>query len=127
MSAHAPIVKDTGVEENQTTINFGPQHPAAHGVLRLIMELDGEIVERVDPRQVNKRAFETLARAGAFDSLHANRALLVAAANVLVGYGQSIAAERASAQGSLFGGDQAEAQRPRLTRFPVYGHLNPPD
>ena len=31
------------------TINFGPQHPAAHGVLRLILELDGEIVERVDP------------------------------------------------------------------------------
>src|SRR5687768_6175346 len=30
-------------------INFGPQHPAAHGVLRLILELDGEIVERVDP------------------------------------------------------------------------------
>ena len=32
------------------TINFGPQHPAAHGVLRLIFELDGEVVERVDPR-----------------------------------------------------------------------------
>lgn len=31
------------------TINFGPQHPAAHGVLRLILELDGEIVERADP------------------------------------------------------------------------------
>jgi len=31
------------------TVNFGPQHPAAHGVLRLIMELDGEIVERLDP------------------------------------------------------------------------------
>jgi NADH-quinone oxidoreductase subunit D len=31
------------------TINFGPQHPAAHGVLRLVMELDGEIVERCDP------------------------------------------------------------------------------
>ncbi|MDQ0393828.1 NADH-quinone oxidoreductase subunit D [Labrys monachus] len=30
-------------------INFGPQHPAAHGVLRLVMELDGEVVERVDP------------------------------------------------------------------------------
>ena len=30
-------------------INFGPQHPAAHGVLRLILELDGEVVERVDP------------------------------------------------------------------------------
>ena len=32
-----------------TTINFGPQHPAAHGVLRLIMELDGEVIERLDP------------------------------------------------------------------------------
>ena len=31
------------------TINFGPQHPSAHGVLRLVLELDGEIVERVDP------------------------------------------------------------------------------
>jgi NADH-quinone oxidoreductase subunit D len=31
------------------TINFGPQHPAAHGVLRLVLELDGEVVERVDP------------------------------------------------------------------------------
>jgi NADH-quinone oxidoreductase subunit D len=31
------------------TVNFGPQHPAAHGVLRLVMELDGEVVERCDP------------------------------------------------------------------------------
>ena len=30
-------------------INFGPQHPAAHGVLRLVLELDGEVVDRVDP------------------------------------------------------------------------------
>ena len=31
------------------TVNFGPQHPAAHGVLRLVLELDGEVVQRVDP------------------------------------------------------------------------------
>jgi NADH-quinone oxidoreductase subunit D len=31
------------------TINFGPQHPSAHGVLRLVLELDGEVVERADP------------------------------------------------------------------------------
>lgn len=34
---------------NKYTINFGPQHPAAHGVLRLVLDLDGEIVERADP------------------------------------------------------------------------------
>ena len=31
------------------TINFGPQHPAAHGVLRMVMELDGEVIEQIDP------------------------------------------------------------------------------
>ena len=41
---HVPAEHD-----NKFTINFGPQHPAAHGVLRLVLELDGEIVERVDP------------------------------------------------------------------------------
>ncbi len=42
-----PTVGD--LEIQNFTINFGPQHPAAHGVLRMVMELDGEIVERVDP------------------------------------------------------------------------------
>jgi len=36
-------------EDRNFTINFGPQHPAAHGVLRLVLELEGEVVERVDP------------------------------------------------------------------------------
>ncbi len=36
-------------EVRNFTINFGPQHPAAHGVLRLVLELDGEVVERCDP------------------------------------------------------------------------------
>lgn len=36
-------------DDRKFTINFGPQHPAAHGVLRLVLDLDGEIVERVDP------------------------------------------------------------------------------
>ncbi|MBT4491091.1 MAG: NADH-quinone oxidoreductase subunit D [Rhodospirillaceae bacterium] len=37
------------VDIKNMTLNFGPQHPAAHGVLRLIMELDGEVIERCDP------------------------------------------------------------------------------
>lgn len=36
-------------EHKNITLNFGPQHPAAHGVLRLVLEMDGEIVERADP------------------------------------------------------------------------------
>jgi len=37
------------VQIKNMTINFGPQHPAAHGVLRLVLEMDGEVVERADP------------------------------------------------------------------------------
>ena len=49
-TAEPPEGHDPGDDRlNNYTINFGPQHPAAHGVLRLILELDGEIVERVDP------------------------------------------------------------------------------
>ena len=36
-------------EIKNLTLNFGPQHPAAHGVLRLVLEMDGEIVTRADP------------------------------------------------------------------------------
>jgi NADH-quinone oxidoreductase subunit D len=43
MSEAAPV------DDRKMTMNWGPQHPAAHGVLRLVMDLDGEIVERIDP------------------------------------------------------------------------------
>ena len=79
-----------------------------------------DFVERVDPRQVNRRTLETLARAGAFDSLGHDRAQLMESSEILAGYGHSVADERASAQGSLFGGDQVEAQRPRLPRVETW-------
>jgi NADH-quinone oxidoreductase subunit D len=41
--------KNKNGSNNNMTINFGPQHPAAHGVLRLILEMDGEIITRADP------------------------------------------------------------------------------
>ncbi len=37
------------LDDRRMTLNWGPQHPAAHGVLRLVMELDGEVVTRIDP------------------------------------------------------------------------------
>src|SRR5258706_8691013 len=44
------------------TMNFGPQHPAAHGVLRLVLELDGEVIQRADPHiGLLHRATEKLA------------------------------------------------------------------
>ena len=49
------------------TMNFGPQHPAAHGVLRLVLELDGEVVQRADPHiGLLHRATEKLAETRTF-------------------------------------------------------------
>lgn len=49
ISKPAPADATRTVEIDSHAINFGPQHPAAHGVLRLILEMDGEVVERADP------------------------------------------------------------------------------
>ena len=49
MSEGLSEVKKAEDQVRNFNINFGPQHPAAHGVLRLVLELDGEIVERCDP------------------------------------------------------------------------------
>ena len=43
----ATLAPETEIENY--TLNFGPQHPAAHGVLRLVLEMDGEVIDRVDP------------------------------------------------------------------------------
>jgi DNA polymerase-3 subunit alpha len=74
-----------------------------------------DFVERIDPRQVNKRAIENLARAGAFDSFHKNRAQIVASADVLIAHAQSCHADRQGGQGGLFGSDPG-AGRPRLAK-----------
>jgi DNA polymerase-3 subunit alpha len=75
-----------------------------------------DFLERIDPRAVNKRALENLAKAGAFDSIHPNRAQIVAAADMLIAYAQSVAAEREGGQVSLFG--SSESSRPRLPKMP---------
>src|SRR5213075_2790561 len=50
------------------TLNFGPQHPAAHGVLRLVLELDGEVIQKADPHVgLQDRANEKLAESKPFN------------------------------------------------------------
>ena len=65
------------------TMNFGPQHPAAHGVLRLILELDGEVVQHADPHVgLLHRATEKLAegiRAFAVDAVKLEKLILAQA------------------------------------------------
>ncbi|MDO1558680.1 DNA polymerase III subunit alpha [Brevundimonas sp. 2R-24] len=75
-----------------------------------------DFLERIDPKAVNKRALENLARAGAFDAIHPNRRQIVDNADQLIAYAQSVAADRASDQVSLFGADQAHVARPRLPK-----------
>ncbi len=75
-----------------------------------------DFVERVDPKQVNRRTFETLARAGAFDSINPDRGQVFAAAEVLVAHGQALASDRAEGKRSLFGDDAASSPRPRLPK-----------
>ena len=67
---------------------------------------------RLDPRQVNKRQVENLARAGAFDGLNPNRAQMMAAAEIMLRFAAHAASERDSAQVSMFGGDDGAASVP---------------
>jgi DNA polymerase-3 subunit alpha len=76
-----------------------------------------DFARRVDPRLVNKRAFENLVRAGAFDSLNPNRRQLVENSDRILGGAQAAQRERESGQVSLFGGGGASEEL-RLTAIP---------
>jgi len=76
-----------------------------------------DFAARVDPRQVGKRAFENLARAGAFDSLNPNRRQLVENSDRILSGAQAAQRERESGQNNLFGGGSAASEL-RLTPVP---------
>ena len=74
----------------------------------------GDFARRVDPRLVNKRAFESLVRAGAFDALSGNRRQLVESSDAILGNAARNARERETGQVSLFGEASAETGDLRL-------------
>jgi DNA polymerase-3 subunit alpha len=107
-------VKSVGLEAMKATV----EQRRVGGPIRDLFDF----AERVEPKLVGKRSLETLAKAGAFDSLQPNRAEVHAAAETLCAYAQANAEERSSSQVSLFGGFSAhEAPRPRLPSAPPWG------
>ncbi|MDP6814420.1 MAG: DNA polymerase III subunit alpha, partial [Alphaproteobacteria bacterium] len=93
---------------------------AAKGAFKDIWDLAG----RLDPRQVNKRQLENLARAGAFDDLDGNRARIMAAAEMLLRHASSAADERETGQGNMFGDESAAVEPPhRLPEVPEWPQL----
>ncbi|MBN9553408.1 MAG: DNA polymerase III subunit alpha [Alphaproteobacteria bacterium] len=77
-----------------------------------------DFARRIDPKLVNKRAFENLVRAGAFDSLNKCRRQLVENSDRILGGAQAAQRERESGQVSLFGGGDATSEELRLTNVP---------
>jgi DNA polymerase-3 subunit alpha len=87
----------------------------------------GDFAARVDPRLVNKRAFESLARAGAFDALNPNRRQMVESSELLLDSAARTAQERESGQTSLFGGparEESEVRLPAVPEWPAHERLS---
>ena len=121
---------DFAVEDGEVLYALGAVRNVGFAAMEHVVEVrrDGgafqdlfDFLERIDTRCVNKRALENLARAGGFDTLHANRAQIVAHADQLMAYAQSMTAERASSQVNLFG-DDTGAARPRLQAVEPWTH-----
>ena len=87
----------------------------------------GDFARRVDPKLVNKRAFESLVRAGAFDALSPNRRQLVDSADAVLNDAARTARERETGQSTLFGGAAPEANDLRLVQvadWPAHERLS---
>ncbi len=123
---------DFEVEDGEVLYALGAVRNVGFAAMQHVVDVRNEggpfrdifdFVERVDPKQVNKRALENLARAGALDGIHPNRAQIVEAADKLIAYCQTEAADRASDQLSLLGGEKSETNRPRLPRVEPWDQI----
>ncbi|MDE2494919.1 MAG: DNA polymerase III subunit alpha [Alphaproteobacteria bacterium] len=85
-----------------------------------------DFAARIDPRQINKRVFENLARAGAFDAFGSNRRQMVEAADLVLDSAARTAQDRESGQSSLFGGSSqsVELRLPSVSDWPSHERLS---
>jgi DNA polymerase-3 subunit alpha len=100
-------LKNVGIEAMASIV----REREANGPFRDVFD----VMARVDPRMVNKRALENLIRAGAFDAMESNRQRLFNSADTLLSFAQARAADRDSTQVSLFGDDPDAVPPPRLS------------
>ncbi|MFN4281983.1 MAG: DNA polymerase III subunit alpha [Alphaproteobacteria bacterium] len=112
-------VRNVGLAAMQSVV----RERAANGPFKDLFDFAG----RCDPKAVNKRQLESLAAAGAFDSLQKNRAQAHAGTEAMVAHAQAAANERTSAQVSLFGGDPTLAPTakalPQIPDWPAMERL----
>jgi DNA polymerase III subunit alpha len=108
-------VKNVGAQAMQELVEERRQNGAYSDIF--------DVFARLNPKSMNSRQCEHLIFAGVFDSIHPNRAELFANLPALMGYGQALAEESASAQVSLFGEGTDAIQRPRLTPTPEWEAL----
>ena len=107
----------------------------AQAIANIIEEREGngafksleDFLKRIDPKSLNKKQFENLAAAGAFESIHPNRAQLFTGADKLIHYAQALAAERNSAQSSMFAMEQTAAKDLALHHLPDVPEWGPLD
>lgn len=117
---------DFNVEDNKVRYALGALKGVGEGAMKSLVDereqtgpfnsLD-EFAERIDPRLLNRRQLESLAAAGAFDSLNPDRPAVHAGAEIILAHAASAAEQRSSGQGGLFGGaDDAGIPPIRLPR-----------
>ena len=105
-------IKNVGFEAMRQIVNVRKEGGAFRDLF--------DFAERVDLRQVGRRSVEQLARVGAFDDVHGNRAEVLSAADFLCRYSAAHAEERSSSQAGLFAAEPAAVPRPRLPDAPPW-------
>ena len=104
-------IRNVGLVAMETLAN----ERKAHGPFKALYDFS----ERIDPKSVNRRQLENLAKSGSFDTIEPDRARALAACETISAYAQRVTEERASAQTSLFGAEEPSA-RPAFPKAPAW-------
>ncbi|MEO5773690.1 MAG: DNA polymerase III subunit alpha [Sphingomicrobium sp.] len=120
---------DFSVEDGKVRYALGALKGVGEGAMETIVrerEANGsftsleDFAARIDPRQLNRKQIESLAGAGAFDSINPDRAAVFAGAETILAHASSAAEQKSSGQGGLFGGGGVEVAPIRLPRTPQW-------